>query len=580
MIRFRTRATIVAALLTAACLYPTGPAAAQKVSVDRRLPPDVYAYVTIPSVPELKKRLKGSTYGEIYRDKAFAEFIKDVEVQIKKGSAEIEKQIGLKLDDLLEIPSGEIAIAVGKSDRPVPAIAVFLDFGKNEETVDKILTLATKDLKKKQGFDRRIITHKGTKITSYFRKGADDEEDKDAAKKMDQAYFIKDTFFVFGTDVAFLKQVVDRWDGRPAKSFATTPAYKYIKARTKTSRPPVVTWYVDPLGLVNAAILNNPELGAGAGLAMGFLKPLGVTNFKAVGGSMDLDVGGYDSLSKTVMYVDLPATGALDLFKFPAVVQQPPKWVPADASNYMALNWSLPAAYKAVATIYGTISFGGPEALGKQIDEWSKDPAGPGIHVKKDLLDQLDGRMHVFSDFTDPDDATTVRALFALGTKDAAKIEAVLKKLAALPTFPGRSRKFKEHTIYEVDGGNFGALGTTVAIGVARKHLMLTNNAKLLEQIIAGNAKKPLADDKVYQQITAKLPKKTSMLTFQRSNMQLKAIYDKLRSGEFGENPDVDFKKLPPFAALKKYLRPSGGYAAPDKHGVYLESFSLRKKKK
>ena len=112
---FRVHITILAAFVAASAgWFSTAFAqtASVSISIDRRLPPDVYAYITIPSVPELKKRFKASSFGELLRDKAFAEFLKDVEVAIKKGSAIIEKEIGLKLDDLLEIPAGEIAVAV------------------------------------------------------------------------------------------------------------------------------------------------------------------------------------------------------------------------------------------------------------------------------------------------------------------------------------------------------------------------------------------------------------------------------------------------------------------------------------
>ena len=581
MTPIRTHVTIVTVLLAAVLLAPSRPAAAAKVAVDQRLPADVYAYVSIPDVPAAKARFKASSLGQITRDPAFAEIVKQIEVQIKKGSAELEKQIGIKLNDLLEIPSGEISIAVGKSDRPVPAIAVFLDFGKKEETVDKIIAVVTKELKK-GNINRRTDTYKGTKIISYFEKVADDAEGEETAPKMDHAYFIKDSFVVFGTDVAFLKKVVDRWDGKHEKTFAKTAAYKYIKARTKTGRAPVASWYLDPIGLLNAAILNNPEIGPEAGLALGFLKPLGLANFKAVGGSMDWNVGEYDSLTKMVMYVEKPVAGALGLFKFPPTEQQAPKWIPGSATNYIALNWDMPAAYKAAAEIYGTISLGGPKALAEKLEELAKDPAGPKIHAKKDVLDHLDGRMHVFTDFKNPDEPSSMRVFFAIGAKDAKKIEAVLKKVAGLPDFPGATRKFKGHTIYTIDGDDFGAVGASVAFTVARKHLVVASDPVLIEQAILGDPKRALANDATYKAIVGKLPKKTSMLMFQRGNSQLKAIYEQLRSGNvpLGEGaPDIDFSKLPPFSAMMKYLTPSGGYAVPDKHGVYMESFSLRPKK-
>jgi len=572
----RTAALAVMFAAAAACLPRAASAQTTKVAIDRRLPPDVYAYVTIPSVPELKKRFKASSYGALLRDKAFEPFLKDVEVAIKKGSAEIEKQIGLKLDDLLEIPSGEIAIAVAKSGRVVPAIAVFVDFGKKEATVDKLLELGSKEAAK-HGLKRTEIPVKDTKIVVYAKPG----EDADSKKKLDFAYFIKDSFFVFATNVDFLKGVVDRWDGKHESTFAKNEVYKYIKERTRTGREPVITWYVDPLGIAKAVLLDNPDVPAPAKMAFGFLPALGLNKFRALGGSGDMVVGEYETISKTVLYVDLPATGALNLFNFPAVDQTPPKWVPENAAAYTAMNWDLAKAYDAVAKLYGTFSFGGPEALGKKIDEWAKDPNGPKIHLKKDVLDNLTGQVQVTYDFPDPKDASSMRLLVAAGVKNEKKTNAVLDKIAKLPNFPGKSREIGDLIVYELDFGGIPGLpgGGALVVGVVKKQLMFCTNVKLLQQVAKADDKsKSLADSEAYKRIAAKFPKKTSLISFERGSTQIKTIYDQVRSGVLGDAAGIDFTKLPPFSAVEKYLRASGNYAVPDKRGVYMEGFSLRKK--
>lgn len=576
----RTRTVALAVLVVAAsvCLPRFASAQSAKISIDRRLPPEIYAYVTVPSVPDLKKRFKASSYGKLLKDPAFQPFLKDIEVLIKKGSAEIEKKVGLKLDELLEIPSGEIAFAVAKSDRNVPTMAVFVDFGKHDAAVDKLLELGSKEATK-AGLKRKEVTFKGTKIVTYAKPG----DDANAKKKRDLAYFIKDSFFVFATNVEFLKSVVTRWDGNHASTFAKNDVYKYIKDRTRTGRVPVSTWYIDPLGLADAALFQNPDAPGGIKMASGFIKILGVDKLRALGGSVDMVVGDYESINKTVIYVKTPATGAFDLFKFPAVTQTPPKWVPATASSYTAMNWDLSKAYQGTAKIFNTFfGFGQPGAFEKKIDDFAKDPNGPKIHLKKDVIDNLTGRIHVAYDFTNPADAKSMRLMIALGVKDEKKVNGVMDKLAKFPAFPGKERKIAGVKVYELEfDGVPGLAGNTIFVGLIKNQLMLSNSDKLLEQVAkSGESSKSLADVAAYKRIAAKFPAKTSMVSFERGNTQLRAIYDQLRTGAFPlPTEGIDFTKLPPFSAVEKYLRSSGSFAVPDEHGVYMEGFSLRKTK-
>jgi hypothetical protein len=246
------------------------------------------------------------------------------------------------------------------------------------------------------------------------------------------------------------------------------------------------------------------------------------------------------------------------------------------------MNWDLSKAYQGTAKIFNTfLGFGQPGVFEKKIDEWSKDPKGPKIHLKKDVIDGLTGRIHVAYDFTDPADPSTMRLMIALGVKDEKTMNGVLDKLSKFEGFPGKSRKVAGVTVYDLEfDGVPGLAGSAILVGVVKNQLMLCTNVKLLEQVIKPDADaKSLADAAVYKQFAAKFPKKTSMISFERGSTQLKAIYDQLRSGAFPlPTEGIDFTKLPPFSAMQKYLHSSGSYAVPDKYGVYMESFSLKKK--
>ena len=68
------------------------------------------------------------------------------------------------------------------------------------------------------------------------------------------------------------------------------------------------------------------------------------------------------------------------------------------------------------------------------------------------------------------------------------------------------------------------------------------------------------------------------MISYERTNTQIKTMYEQLRNAGIGLDIGLDFSKLPPFSAFAKYLRSTGRYAVPYQHAVSIEVFSLRKK--
>lgn len=571
---------VVTLLVSLACCGLSPVQAQTRVSADRRLPSDVYIYFSVPSAAQLTERFKASSMGKLLTDTAFAEFRRQIEDGLKQVSARLKQQTGLTLKELLSIPTGEVALAVMKSSRSMPTVVLFLDFGKNGSAVNKVLKLAEQRLQN-DGVQTKKSTYRNTEIVVYQPPAGANIEGP--LSEMEFCRCIKESTLVLATQVDGLKTVLDRWDGKHEETFAGNAVYRYVRQRTRLGdRPPAMVWYIDPLGLLNAALFSNPNAPPQVRTAATMLQLLGISQFKGMGGTADIALGEYDSVSKTLLYVQQPPGAVFNLFRFPAVAQQPPKWVPAHVASYMAANWNVQQAYQAASLLYGTFSLGGQQALDTLLDNLAKAEGGPKIHLKKDVLDQLTGRIHVMTDLADPKDPASLRLVGAFGVKNEAKIKTVLKKLAKLPNFPGESRQFREHTIYEIKldnvVGNAGSGLNQVAFCVARGHLFLTNNPKFLETVIAGNFPSPsLADTKDFKRLVAKIPAKISLLGYQKGNAQLKPVYEQLRSGVLNPGvPGIDFSKLPPFSALEKYLAPSISYAVPDERGVLMHSFSLK----
>ena len=143
-----------------------------------------------------------------------------------------------------------------------------------------------------------------------------------------------------------------------------------------------------------------------------------------------------------MIYVEAPRDGALDLLKFPAIAQSPPKWVPANTVSYNSINWDLKAAWRGVSKLVDSFNPQGPGTFDRLVDDLAQQPGGPMIHPKKDLLDHLSGRIQIRQrregKATAEGFALSTQFLLALGVKNTAGLKATLNKLINSPGSSGR----------------------------------------------------------------------------------------------------------------------------------------------
>ena len=558
--------------------------AAEKVPSQRLLPPDVYAYVTFPSIPELKQRWSQSMLGELAHDRELADFWRDVEVQWREASAKVEEEIGVNLNDLLTIPSGEVSIAIMQLRGKKVGIVGFLDFGDNGETVDVLLEKSAKALDE-QGGKRTVQEFEKTRIVVYQSADKQETEENDDeeidADHNKFAYFLKDSYFVAASHVEVLEAVLSRWDGKHPQTFAENEVYRYIVDRCKNEdSEAVMTWYVNPVSMVTAALEMGGAKGSNrSSRLLGQLPMLGITQLKAIGGSIDMAAGDFDSISRALMYVDFPASGVLNMLQFPATEQLPPKWVSAKSSAYVAFNWDIGGAYAALEALVDSF-LGLPGMFANIVNRMAENENGSKVHLKKDFIDHLNGTVHLVGDFVESEneDRQRERILIALGTRNADNIKTMLSAIVKTSVFPIEVREFRGETVYELSGGIPGNQNVTLGFGVVNDHLMIASDVAMLEQVIrADQDQESLSESAAYRKIARKFPEKTSILSYQHQNPQFKAVYELVRSGQAGLSfQGLDFTKLPPFSAIAKYLPAAGSYVVPDKHGALIVSFRLR----
>ena len=549
----------------------------EPVETDRLLPSEVALYVSVPDVDELKARFAKTAMGNLVEDSTFEPFKQEIMKAVEGFSGKLEEELGVSLKALLQIPSGEFAFAVLTPSGKKLSAVMFLDFGDNEKTVDALLEKAEKALEE-NGAESDDEEIDGTKVTTWtFKSGGNPQQPNKLV------YFIKDTMIVVSSDLNTAKGVLTRWDGKHSDTFADNDNYNLILEKCKTDdEDGLFVWYINPIGLLQAglaqAAAQNPQLA----LAGVFLEPLGLFNFKAIGGSADMATEQFDSISKTFLVIEQPTKGVMNLFQFPAVEQKPPKWVSSNASWWFSLNWDIAGAYTAASGLFAMVPNAPPGGLDDIVDNLAQQE--PRVHLKKDVIDLLSGRIQVVAEPAKKkgDEKGQDRVVVAIGLKDAKKFQATLTKITKTPAFPGKTREFKGSTIieFEVPDLSGGLEPKMAGLAIGKDQLMFSNDVTAIESMLRGDTDgDALVDSAEYKTIAEHLPAKSSIASFSRSDSQMEALWEMAKGGQAGLFlPTIDFEKLPAFDSVKKYLTPNGGYSVPDKKGVLFVSFGTKKK--
>lgn len=581
MIQARFTRTLVASalMLTGFC----GIAKAQTlVPGDQVLPKDTYMYFSIPSVERMKTGFANSSTGMLWADPAFDDFKAEINSafssEMEEGLAEVQEALGLSLEELLSIPQGEVCFALSATSGNKMGAVIIMDYGSNESAINGLLEKAVGALSQVPDLEQADTTINGTDVTMF--KITNEISTKTPLAK-EFGWFLKDGRMVASNSSAVLDAILANWEGSSDASLKANSVFAYVMEKCQSdSEKDMVVAYVDPIGMVNKLVQTGSlgEAGLGAGMALGFLPTLGLSQMKAIGSVGQFDVDGFEAVSRSFIYTDQPPMGAMRIFMLDEVAAAPPSWVKEGASMYASTKWKIADAYDAIESLVDM--FQGPGTLATLVDQMASQE--PQVHIKTDVIDQMDGSMQLVSAPGDSSSGTPGdQMLFALGVRDSAAMTNLLTKLTSQPGFPGESREFQGVTLYEIDPGT----GQPISFTVANNQLLIGVGGTLVEQALRNdNDVRPLAETEGYQKIAEHFQPGALAVTYTHPAAQYRSLYDLLKSGDAADNfpgmdeifERIDFTRLPSFDVIEKYLAPAGGSWVGDENGVLMEQFSLK----
>lgn len=605
------RLQVVALLLVLGVVSAwTGTAAAQRRPAPELLPDETLVYIRIPDIREFATKWQETGVGQMLRDEEVQPFVETMYDFAAEEFEQLRDQIGLSLDEVMELPQGELCFAlVETKDSDVPiSVVLLLDVGDSVDLA-KVAEEAGEAFLFDQGVEQEV---EDVGETSLKVLNANNPEER-------LVYFEREGTYGVSNNPELVKEVLLRWNLKPTsrdKVFSNNRKFVTIMNRcrgTSDARPDIV-YYVDPVGIFKAT-----QSGASGAIAMAFARSIGVTGLLGIGGSVMMDVDDFDSMAHMHIYLASPREGVMKMMAMTSGEIAPPAFVPADAVTYMTLNWDVPKTFDAFEDLYNKINQDDPEALSLAIEDNINENIG--VDFVEDIIGNLSGRLVYMTYMVPPARVNSQSTLVGLQLVDPDAAQETMETMFEQENWPElEEKKVRGVTIYELPGmrgrrrqqqnqdqdeserrdpfesGNLRRPEPGFAF--IDDYLVISDSIETIEHAIQTSDGRfdGLESNEEFGGILEEVERqigsaRAGMLVYSRPNEMLRNFYDlgndsenQQRIREAGEDRPflgrltdrLDDAEIPSFEALEKYMSSAGGVMTADESGFHYFTFGFR----
>lgn len=591
--------------------------AADRPSAPRLLPEETLAYLRVEDVNELKESFGQSSLGRMLADEQMKPLAGDIFLVVDQLFEEASQFLGVSLDQLLDIPQGEVAFAIvpletaepetkdGPKDNSPEAIRARIEARRNRSPIGIVGLI---DSAENAGYMRSIIerveeqalrgnikrtvsTVSGTDVVTYQRSGSGD---------LPLTIAQRDGVFVLGLGPDLTADVLRRWDGADKSStLAQSTNFGNVMSHCVGAEEtrPQITFYADPFHLVEKLVKAN---GGAAGLVWPILESLQLDKLQGIGGSTFS--GGSDDFEGIIhihVLLESPRDGVLSVVRPSEGPTQPETWVPNDVISYTTLHWNILKTYEGIGRIVGR--FQSADFFETNVEKPFKDRTG--IDLRADVLEELTGRVSILRWNEPPIRLNSNAQIWAIETKNIDKAQETMEKLSQSFNNALKKKSFAGTTLYLGGGPRNGNFSENIrrpepAIAIIGNYIVGSDSRKAIEHLITtetGSGAR-LIDSPDYAliagEISGKLDaEKPFLFSYMRSEEIFRQIYELAKdpnSRKFLKNAEennrfagllleaLEKNQLPAFSAFSKYFAPSGGFAYDDPTGLHYATFTLK----
>ncbi len=588
---------------------------ATRPSTQELLPETTVAFVQIDDFRDLMGKMSESSMGKLIKDEAVAPLLDGLWDEAKTAYNDVKDQVGVSLEDIQALPSGEITFAVIFPRRAKePEYMLIVELDNESGAVDRVLDRG-----------RQLITEEaGEEITNEESEdGIEYESFMVDGQKI--KFFRKDGLMVGSSSEDELTAFVDRWMGREVEGVRPlSQNRKFVTimnrcAGTKDLRPEA-RFFVDPMSIVKIA--NQGVLSPVVNFT---LDAIGLNGLLGVGGAMILTEDEFESVVHGHVLLANPRKGIFEMIAFKPTDYQPESWLPADTATYMTTSWDIDQMLAELGKMIDMVQ--SEEGV---VDTWLEDNLNKeiGLNVKEDILAHVSGRVTYAEWISEPIRINSQVQLFCLELKNpeafAESFDKIIERInreeeamlegeykgfktwslstVRLEEQMERRRQRRAERGQDIDGLELEAdVLPKPALAIVGNYFLMSFSSRSMEFIehaidTQEGDSEPLANDELFQSVSRKMTRllKTDMpcgMTYQNPEHAFRFLFELTKSEQAKglmsrgseNNPYVagiqrQFEEhpLPDFDDVKKYFRPSGGFAVADDTGYHFLAFNMR----
>ncbi|WDI41198.1 hypothetical protein [Bremerella sp. P1] len=592
------RLTPLLGLLLSAMLVSSG--WAERPNAARIVSDQTFAFLRVANTPDFIAKMEQTAIGKAANDPQMQPFVSGIWQTLKQSAANAEERSGIKLEELLSIPQGELAAGMVAMQEGNPGVVIFCDLGEDTRVIERVVSL----LETVAGNDGALIER------SEFK---DAEITLIRGNNGPLAICIHENVLLLSNRIEVVEDTLEHWSGDREDSLASDDRFSTIVSSSRGTKdePAQLIWYINPIDGLRTITKNQ----SGGSYVMGFLPVLGLDGVKAIGGSYIAATEDFDTIGHLHIMLERPRTGVIEMIALKNASTEPEGWVPEDVTNYMTSNWDVEKSYGALENLYDSIF--GDGKLAEDIDRRINQRTG--IDFKTEIIDNLEGKFTLVQWYEPPARINSQATFVAAKIKDRAMMQKTLDRIVeSLPRLNDvvEKRNFGDATFYQANVAdapipedvpedrrrrmeNRRALRPTPCFGLIGDYLFFADRPGIVEHVTmtyGGDAPR-LAEDLSFKLVLNKLQdhageRKVAMVSFARPEESLRMVYELVQAestknfiGQRAERNDffknlqgnLDANPLPDFNVISQYLAPSGAIMVDDETGLHWIGFSLKR---
>ncbi len=583
---------------------------AERPSAPKLLPYNTVVYLRVDDFPALGDDFLRTSFGNIRNDASVAPLVDRLYNEFLNAFPQLEDELGVSVEELMDLPTGEVALSLAVTDTGRPMFAFIADVGENVDTATTLLERAEFEHINNAGdLSEELIGD--TEVTLFANPGDDD----------DVYSFIKEETVVLCSSELMATHLISVWEGTATEADRTLADNRKFTDIMRNSVgaedfQPQISFFADPLTLIKSTTQDNFQAQA----VLALLPTLGVDGFKAVGGSLIVGPPGFDTMAHFHLSLGSPRRGVFNLLTLGEGELNSEDWVSNEIANYGTMYWDLEAMYGELTKVVDSVL--GSGYFENLVEENVNLPVG--INLQEDVIAHFGGRLTFVQQVVDPDVLNGQATGIGFKLKEPEQLADFLDTLIEEKAAWMSKQSHNGVTYYQTPGGRPGGPGgppdlqpnpnqpnaqptrpgppvnfrrPTPTFAIIGDTLLLSDSELVVFKAIDTHqgGEDRLADAEDFKLVLNTVKAQTgefkpSAITFSRPEKGLEFLYN-LGMGEDAQSAlqqgaeNNDFLRtlnsafldhpLPPFEEISKYLAPTGGVLFNRPTGLHFLSFSL-----